>query len=51
MDAVGRAREAAGSLSGDRELKRDSRIDQAGERIRTQVEKIAEMAKELLHNR
>jgi uncharacterized protein YjbJ (UPF0337 family) len=48
-DAVGRAKEAAGDLTGNDEIKREGKVDQAGEHVKSTVDKIADKAKELLH--
>jgi uncharacterized protein YjbJ (UPF0337 family) len=47
-DVEGRVKEAAGSLTGDRNLKQEGQVEQAGEKLKAGVDKVAEKAKELL---
>lgn len=47
-DAAGRAKEAAGSLTGDKGLKHEGQADQAGEKVKTGLDKAVDMARNLL---
>jgi uncharacterized protein YjbJ (UPF0337 family) len=47
-DLQGRVKEAAGSITGDRDLKQEGQIEQAGEKVKTAVDKVADTAKGLL---
>ncbi|MGC1166810.1 MAG: CsbD family protein [Solirubrobacterales bacterium] len=47
-DAKGRVKEAAGSLSGDEDLKREGKVDQAGGKAKEGVEKITDKIKHAL---
>jgi uncharacterized protein YjbJ (UPF0337 family) len=47
-DAKGRAKEAAGSLTGDDDLKREGKVDQAGGKAKEGVEKITDKIKDAL---
>jgi uncharacterized protein YjbJ (UPF0337 family) len=47
-DAVGRAKEAAGSLTGDKDLKREGKVDQAGGKAKEGVEKLTDKVKDAL---
>jgi uncharacterized protein YjbJ (UPF0337 family) len=47
-EAKGRAKEAAGSLTGDDELKREGRADQAKSSVKDTVDKVADKAKDAL---
>jgi uncharacterized protein YjbJ (UPF0337 family) len=48
-EAKGRVKEAAGNLSGDKDLQREGKIDQAGGKAKSGVEKLTDKVKELLH--
>lgn len=47
-DAKGRVKEAAGSLTGDDELKREGKVDKATGKAKDGVEKVAGKVKETL---
>jgi uncharacterized protein YjbJ (UPF0337 family) len=47
-DAKGRVKEAAGSLTGDKNLKREGKVDQAGGKTKEGVEKITDKIKDAL---
>lgn len=47
-DAKGRLKEAAGSLSGDEDLKREGKVDRATGKAKDGVEKLADRVKETL---
>jgi uncharacterized protein YjbJ (UPF0337 family) len=47
-DAKGRVKEAAGSLSGDDDLKREGKVDQAGGKAKEGVEKVTDKIKDAL---
>jgi uncharacterized protein YjbJ (UPF0337 family) len=47
-DAKGRVKEAAGSLTGDDDLKREGKVDQAGGKAKEGVEKITGKIKDAL---
>lgn len=47
-DAVGRAKEAAGNLTGDDDLKREGQVDQAGGKAKDSIEKVTDKVKEML---
>jgi uncharacterized protein YjbJ (UPF0337 family) len=47
-DAKGRLKEAAGSLTGDEELKREGRVDKASGDVKDGVEKVADKIKGVL---
>lgn len=46
--AKGRAKEAAGALTGDRKLKTEGKLDQAAGKVKDVVEKVADKAKRTL---
>jgi uncharacterized protein YjbJ (UPF0337 family) len=48
-DAKGRLKEAAGSLTGDEDLKREGKVDQATGKAKEGVEKVADKVKDALH--
>jgi uncharacterized protein YjbJ (UPF0337 family) len=48
-DAKGRVKEAAGDLTGDDDLKREGKTDQASGKAKEGIDKLAEKAKEMLH--
>lgn len=45
QDAKGRAKEAAGDLSGDKELKREGKVDQGSAKAKDLVDKAADKLK------
>jgi uncharacterized protein YjbJ (UPF0337 family) len=45
-DAKGRLKEAAGSLTGDDDLKREGKVDQAGGKAKEGVEKVTDKIKD-----
>ncbi len=47
-EAKGRAKEAAGSLKADPDLKREGKIDQGVGKAKKSVDKVADMAKDAL---
>ncbi len=47
-DAKGRLKEAAGSLSGDRDLKREGQVDRAAGKAKQGTDRLAEKVKETL---
>jgi len=47
-EAKGRVKEAAGSLTGDRGLKREGQTDQAKATVKDSVDKVAGKAKDLV---
>jgi uncharacterized protein YjbJ (UPF0337 family) len=47
-DAKGRVKEAAGSLTGDDDLKREGKVDQATGKTKEGVEKMADKVKDAL---
>ena len=47
-DAKGRVKEAAGSLTGDEDLKREGKVDQAGGKAKEGVEKVTDKIKDAL---
>jgi uncharacterized protein YjbJ (UPF0337 family) len=49
--AKGRIKEAAGALTGDRQLKREGNVDQAKGSLKKAVDKVAETAKGEKHER
>jgi uncharacterized protein YjbJ (UPF0337 family) len=48
-DAKGRVKEAAGDLTGDKDLQREGKVDQAGGKAKEGVEKLTDKVKDLLH--
>ena len=48
-EAKGRVKEAAGDISGDKDLQREGKVDQAGGKAKSGVEKLTDKVKELLH--
>ena len=46
-DAKGRVKEAAGDLTGDKDLKREGKVDQAGGKAKEGVEKVTDKVKDL----
>jgi uncharacterized protein YjbJ (UPF0337 family) len=47
-DAKGRVKEAAGNLTGDDDLKREGKVDQAGGKAKEGVEKVTDKIKDAL---
>jgi len=47
-DAKGRLKEAAGDISGDKDLQREGKVDQAGGKAKAGVEKLTDRVKDLL---
>jgi uncharacterized protein YjbJ (UPF0337 family) len=47
-DAKGRVKEAAGDLTGDKDLKREGKVDQAGGKAKDGVEKVTDKVKDTL---
>jgi uncharacterized protein YjbJ (UPF0337 family) len=47
-DAKGRVKEAAGSLTGDDDLKREGKVDKATGKAKDGVEKVADKVKDAL---
>jgi uncharacterized protein YjbJ (UPF0337 family) len=47
-DAKGRVKEAAGDLTGDKDLKREGKVDRAGGKAKDVVEKATDKAKETI---
>ena len=47
-DAKGRVKEAAGSLTGDDDLKREGKVDQAGGKAKEGVEKVTDKVKDAI---
>ena len=47
-DAKGRVKEAAGDLTGDKDLKREGKVDQAGGKAKDGVEKVTDKVKDAL---
>ena len=47
-DAKGRVKEAAGDLTGDKDLQREGKVDQAGGKAKEGVEKATEKVKDVL---
>jgi uncharacterized protein YjbJ (UPF0337 family) len=47
-DAKGRVKEAAGSLTGDDDLKREGKVDQAAGKAKEGVEKVSDKVKDAL---
>jgi uncharacterized protein YjbJ (UPF0337 family) len=47
-DAKGRVKEAAGDLTGDKDLKREGKVDQAGGKAKEGVERITDKIKDAL---
>jgi uncharacterized protein YjbJ (UPF0337 family) len=48
-DAKGRLKEAAGDISGDKDLQREGKVDQAGGKAKDGVEKLTDKVKDLMH--
>ena len=47
-DAKGRIKEAAGDLTGDKDLKREGKVDQAGGKVKDGVEKATDKVKDAI---
>jgi uncharacterized protein YjbJ (UPF0337 family) len=47
-DAKGRVKEAAGNLTGDKDLQREGKVDQAGGKAKEGVEKVTDKIKDAL---
>ena len=47
-DAKGRIKEAAGDLTGDKDLQREGKVDQAGGKVKDGVEKATDKVKDAL---
>ena len=47
-EAKGRVKEAAGTLTGDKDLKREGKVDQAGGKAKHGVEKLTDKVKDTL---
>jgi uncharacterized protein YjbJ (UPF0337 family) len=47
-DAKGRLKEAAGDISGDKDLQREGKVDQAGGKAKEGVEKVTDKIKDAL---
>ena len=47
-DAKGRVKEAAGNLTGDKDLKREGKVDQAGGKAKDGIEKLTDRVKDAL---
>jgi uncharacterized protein YjbJ (UPF0337 family) len=47
-DAKGRVKEAAGSLTGDDDLKREGKVDQAAGKAKEGVEKVTDKVKDAI---
>jgi uncharacterized protein YjbJ (UPF0337 family) len=48
-DAKGRLKEAAGDISGDKDLQREGKVDQAGGKAKAGVGKLTDKVKDMLH--
>jgi uncharacterized protein YjbJ (UPF0337 family) len=48
-DAKGRIKEAAGDLTGDDDLKREGKVDQAAGKVKDAADKVADKAKEAVN--
>lgn len=47
----GRAKEAAGALTGDKKLKREGQLDQAAGKVKQKVEEAVDKVKELIQGK
>ena len=47
-EATGRVKEAAGDLTGDKDLQREGKTDQAAGKAKDAVDKVADKAKDLV---
>ncbi|HEX2393526.1 MAG TPA: CsbD family protein [Solirubrobacterales bacterium] len=50
-EAVGRVKEAAGSLADDDELKREGKVDRASGKAKHGLDRLTDKVKEALHRR
>jgi uncharacterized protein YjbJ (UPF0337 family) len=48
-DAKGRIKEAAGDITGDDQLKKEGKVDQASGKAKSGVDKVTDKVKEMLH--
>jgi uncharacterized protein YjbJ (UPF0337 family) len=48
-ETKGRVKEAAGDLTGDKDLQREGKVDQAGGKAKEGVERLTDKVKDLLH--
>jgi uncharacterized protein YjbJ (UPF0337 family) len=48
-DAKGRVKEAAGNLSGDDQLRREGKVDQASGRAKHGLDRLTDKVKDVLH--
>jgi uncharacterized protein YjbJ (UPF0337 family) len=48
-DAKGRVKEATGNLTGDKDLKREGQVDQAGGKAKDGIERLTDKVKDVLH--
>jgi uncharacterized protein YjbJ (UPF0337 family) len=48
-DAKGRIKKAAGDLTGDDQLKKEGKVDQAGGKAKEGIEKVTDKVKDALH--
>lgn len=46
-DAKGKAKEAGGDLTGDKDLKREGQTDQAGDKVKEGVDKVTDKVKDV----
>jgi len=49
-DAKGRAKEAAGDLSGDEDLQREGKMDQAKGKVKDAVDRVGDAVKDITGN-
>ncbi len=49
--AKGRVKEAAGDLTGDKDLEREGKVDQASDKVKTVVEGAKDKVNDLLHRK
>jgi uncharacterized protein YjbJ (UPF0337 family) len=50
-DAKGRVKEAAGALTGDKDLKQEGKSDQLGAKVKDKVGDAVDAVKDKLHNK
>lgn len=48
-EAKGRVKEAAGDLTGDKDLQREGKVDQASGKAKDAIDKVGDKAKDALH--
>lgn len=48
-EAKGRVKEAAGDLTGDKGLRREGKVDQAGGKAKDGIERLTDRVKDVLH--